>query len=120
MKTSFLSATAFATLIGFGATAALAQQTAPTLNAPAVQKSAPVESGKTATGAPADAKAKRDSAAKTTDGTARREAARACASVKDKAAHATCLTNHAKAPAGKADQKAATPDKTKSAPRTGG
>lgn len=124
MKTSFLTATAFAALIGFGATAAMAQQTAPTLNAPAIEKTAPVVSGKSATGVPADAKAKRDSAAaKPTDSKTKRAAVRACAGVKDKAAHDACLTNHAKnvkTPAGKVDQKAATPDKTKSAPRVGG
>ncbi len=144
MTKSFLTATAFAALIGFAASGATAQQSAPPLEAPAIQKSAPVEPGKSAAPgtvqnkpgstmkqgatAPVDGKAKRDAAAaKPADRKAKRAAAQACATIKDKAAHDACLNAHAKnqpakAPAAdKVDQKAATPEKTKPVtPRVGG
>lgn len=149
MTKSFLTATAFAALIGFAASGAMAQQSAPSLDAPAIQKSAPVESGKSgaASGtvqnksgttmkqgvtAPVDGKTKRDAAAaKPTDRKANRDSAQACATIKDKAAHDACLNAHAKndgaknqpaktPAAGSVGQKAATPDKTKAAPRVGG
>lgn len=144
MTKSFITATAFAALIGFATSGAMAQQSAPSLGAPAIQKSAPVESGKSgaASGtvqnksgtpmnqgatAPVDGKAKRDATAvKPADRKVNREAAQACTTIKDKAAHDACLNAHAKnqpakAPtAGKVDQKAATPEKVKPAPRVGG
>jgi hypothetical protein len=141
MTKSFLTATAFAALLGFSATAAVAQQSAP-LDAPTIQKSAPAESGKADSGtlqnksrsgstlhqgaaAPSDSKAKRNTTDRAADRKAKREAAAACASIKDKAAHEACVTDHvknqsAKVPANKSDLKAATPDKGKTAPKTGG
>jgi hypothetical protein len=150
MTKSFLTATAFAALIGFAASGAMAQQSAPSLDAPAIQKSAPVESGKSAAPstvqkapgtvqnksgttmkqgatAPVDGKSKRDAAAvKPADSKAKSEAAQACATIKDKAAQDACLNAQAKnqpaktPAAGQVDQKAATPEKTKPAPRVGG
>lgn len=144
MNKSFLTATVFAALIGFAASGAMAQQSAPALDAPAIQKSAPVESGKSGAApgtvqnksgstmkqgatAPLDGKAKRDAATvKPADRKASREAAQACATIKDKAAHDACLNANAKnqpaktPAAGKVDQKAATPEKVKPAPRVGG
>src|SRR5690349_14285379 len=80
MSKSFLTATALVALLGFGATAAMAQQTAPTLNAPAVEKAAPVQSGKSATGT-----VQNKSAVKTTDSKAKRDSAAAsCKTIKDK------------------------------------
>lgn len=137
MMKPFLTATAFAALLGFGAGAAVAQQSAPQLEAPAIQKSAPAESGKAASDkagtmrdksmapgqqgstAPVD-KTKRDAAsAKPVDRKAKRAAAQACASIKDKPAHEACVTNHLKNQTAKTPS-AATPDKSKAAPRTGG
>lgn len=149
MNKSFLTATAFAALIGFAASGAMAQQSAPALDAPAIQKSVPVESGKSGAApgtvqnksgattkqgatAPLDGKAKRDAATvKPADRKANRQAAQACATIKDKTAHDACLNAHAKndgtknqpakTPAtGTVDQKAATPEKVKPAPRVGG
>jgi hypothetical protein len=141
MTKSFLTATALAALLGFSATAAVAQQSAP-LEAPSIQKSAPAESGKADSGtlqnksrsggtlhqgaaAPSDNKAKRNTADRAADRKAKREAAAACASIKDKAAHEACVTDHvknqsAKVPGTKGDLKATTPDKGKVSPRTGG
>lgn len=145
MTKSFITATAFAALIGFAASGAMAQQSAPSLDAPAIQKSAPVESGKSgaASGtvqnksgttmkqgatAPLDGKAKRDAAAvKPADSKAKREAAQTCGTIKDKAAHDACLNAHAKnqptktPAAGTVNQKAAAPEKAKPVtPRVGG
>ena len=111
MSKSFLTATALVALIGFGATAAFAQQSAPALQAPAISKSAPVATGK--------------DSGKTVDSKVKRDAAATCGTIKDKAAHDACMTSKAKnktakTPAVKSDQKAATPDKTKAAPRVGG
>ena len=141
MTKSFLTATAFAALLGFGANAAVAQQSAPKLEAPAIEKSAPAPSGKAAAersgaaqnkpAAPAQGatlpgdKAKRDStAAKPADRRATRDAAQVCATIKDKTAQEACVKAHAQnsggsqnqsatSPAGKTDgQKDATPEKS--------
>lgn len=111
MSKSFLTATALVALLGFGASAAIAQQSAPVLQAPAIQKSAPVATGK--------------DSGKAVDSKVRRDAVTTCGTIKDKAAHEACMTSRvknktAKTPAAKTDQKAATPDKTKAAPRVGG
>jgi hypothetical protein len=142
MNKSFLTATAFAALIGFSSSGAMAQQSAPSLDAPAIQKSAPVESGKSgaASGtmqnkssttmkqgaaAPVDSKTKRDATA-TTQTKTNREAARACATVKDKASHDACVSSHTKndalknQPAKNSAAGTVSPDKTKPAPRVGG
>ena len=104
MSKSFLTATALVALLGFGAPAAMAQQTAPTLNAPAVEKAAPVQSGKSASGT-----VQNKSAVKTTDSKAKRDSAAAsCKTIKDKAAHDACMTSHASNKASK-NQSAKTP-----------
>lgn len=119
MTKSFLTATALVALLGFGATAAVAQQSAPSLNAPAIEKAAPVQSGKSATGT-VQHKSGNTAAVKTSDSKAKRDAAAACGTVKDKAAHDACMTSHAKNKTPAVNQKAATPDKSKAAPRVGG
>lgn len=116
MSKSFLTATALVALLGFGASAAIAQQSAPVLQAPAIQKSAPVAAGKDSG---------KTVGSKAVDGKVRRDAVTTCGTIKDKAAHEACMTSRvknktAKTPAAKTDQKAATPDKTKAAPRVGG
>lgn len=123
MTKSFLTATALVALLGFGVSGAMAQQSAPTLNAPAIEKTAPVVPGKTDAGKSGAVQHKSGStaAAKPIDSKAKRDAAAACATVKEKAAHDACMKAHAsnaKAPA--ANQKAATPDKSKVTPRVGG
>ena len=138
MTKSFLTATAFAALIGFGASTAVAQQSAPPLEAPAIEKSVPAESGKAASDqagtlrnksgtsaqqdstAPAD-KAKRDAAvAKRADSRAKRQAAKACAGVTDKSAHEACVTSHLKNQTAKTPSTKTAPDNNTVAPRTGG
>ena len=123
MTKSFLTATAIVALLGFGATAAVAQQSAPTLNAPAIEKAAPVQSGKSATGT-MQHKSGNAAAVKTSDQKAKRDSAAACGTIKDKAAQDACVNAHAKNQSAKtpaANQKAATPDKSKAAaPRVGG
>ena len=121
MSKSFLTATALVALLGFGATAAMAQQSAPTLNAPAVEKAAPVQSGKSANGT-----VQNKSAVKTTDSKAKRDsAAGACGTIKDKAAHEACMKSHASNKAAKG-QSAKTPAATPAgktatpAPKVGG
>ncbi len=127
MSKSFLTATALVALLGFGATSAMAQQAAPTLNAPAVEKAAPVQSGKSATGTvKSDSKA----ATKTTDSKAKRNSANACATIKDKAAHDSCMKSHAaskasknqssKTPAAAPAGKTVTPAPVTPAPKVGG
>lgn len=103
MSKSFLTATALVALLGFGASAAMAQQTAPTLNAPAIEKAAPVQSGKSATGT-----VQNKSAVKTTDSKAKSSSAASCATIKDKAAHDACMKSHASNKASK-NQSAKTP-----------
>lgn len=123
MSKSFLTATALVALLGFGATAAMAQQSAPTLNAPAVEKAAPVQSGKSASGTVQHKSDK--SAVKTTDSKAKRDSAAACATIKDKAAHESCMKSHASNKAAKG-QSAKTPAATPAgktatpAPKVGG
>lgn len=117
MNKPFITATAFAALLAFGASGAFAQQAAPKVEAPAIQKVAPVDSGKAATG---------KSATKTSDSKVKREQANSCGTIKDKAAHDACLkANATNKKAGKAkDQTAKTPAKAapdvKTAPRVGG
>ena len=116
MSKSFLTTTALVALLGFGANAAVAQQSAPVLQAPAITKSAPAVTGKDA-GKAVDNKA--------VDSKVKRDAAATCGTIKDKAAHDACMTSRAKnqtskTPAVKSDQKSATPDKAKVAPRVGG
>jgi len=122
MTKSFLTATAIVALFGFGATAAVAQQSAPTLNAPAIEKAAPVQSGKSATGT-MQHKSGNAAAVKTSDQKVKRDSAAACGTIKDKAANDACVKAHAtnKSATPAANQKAATPDKSKAAaPRVGG
>lgn len=118
MMKPFLTATAFVALLGFGASAALAQQNTAPLEAPAIEKAAPMKSGKAASEKSGAATNKA-----VVDSRAKREAARACADIKDKAAHESCVGNHlknqtAKTPSGKSDT--TTPNSTKTVPRTGG
>jgi hypothetical protein len=103
MTKSLLTATALAAVLGFGANVALAQQNAP-VEAPAIQKSAPAQSGK-ATSDTVRQKS-HDASAKTHK--AKRDAAMT------KKNHST--KSHTKTPT---DQKAATPDKSKT-PGVGG
>jgi len=120
MTKSFLTATAIAALLGFGATAAVAQQNSPVLNAPAIEKAAPAQSGKAASGT-VQHKSGSTAAVKTSDQKAKRNAAAACGTIKDKAAHDACMTSHAKNQSAKTPAKAATPDKSKTTtPRVGG
>lgn len=113
MSKSFLTATALVALLGFGATAAMAQQSAPTLNAPAIEKAAPVQSGKSASGT-----VQNKSAVKTTDSKAKRDSAAACGTIKDKAAHDACMKSHASGKASKS-QSAKTPAATPAVPPAG-
>ena len=123
MSKSFLTATALVALLGFGATAAMAQQSAPTLTAPAIEKAAPVQSGKSASGT---MKSDSKSAVKTTDSKAKRDAAAACGTIKDKAAHDACVKSHASGKATSKSQSAKTPAATPAgktvtpAPKVGG
>ena len=103
MTKPLLTATALAAVLGFGANVALAQQNAP-VEAPAIQKSAPAQSGK-ATSDTVQHKS-HDAAAKTG------HKAKRDATMTKK--HST--KSHTKTPA---DQKAATPDKSKT-PGVGG
>ena len=120
MTKSFLTATVIAALLGFGATAAVAQQNSPVLNAPAIEKAAPAQSGKAASGT-VQHKSGSTAAVKTSDQKAKRNAAAACGTIKDKAAHDACMTSHAKNQSAKTPAKAATPDKSKTTtPRVGG
>lgn len=122
MTKSFLTATALVALLGFGATGALAQQTAPKLDTPVIQKSAPIDSGKVDSGKAASGVVKDKSKATTPNnvGTAKpaasttKSSAASCTGIKDKTAHDACMKSRAKsskAPA--ANQKATAPKDTK-------
>lgn len=128
MNKPFITATAFAALLAFGASGAFAQQAAPKVEAPAIQKVAPVDSGKAAGSGKANVgKAETGkTATKVSDGKVKREQTNSCGTIKDKAAHDACMKSHAaNSKAAKAkDQTAKTPAKAapdvKTAPRVGG
>lgn len=133
---SVLTATAIAALLGFGGTAALAQQSGAKLEPPAIEKAAPAvkvhgkAEAQQSTAQPAATTAKR-AAAKAKSGATGKPAAAVCDTIKDDAAKAACLDAHVKNQAAKtgakdksdAPQRAATRDAPKAkskAPATGG